>query len=147
MSVILFSKGEVYQEMADAYEGLKHLLFQPVDSERDERFYKSLRRLYFANVAAFLCQYHDDSPLAKEELGEIDPFQELQGKRSAKGLLLQADYAQLLEQFLEAWSSLQYNLTTNDGEEYRALQGYECIEEIAQRLSVAVATHLKQKAE
>ena len=77
MSVILFSKEEVYQELADSYEGLKGILRRR--PEDDERFYKALRRLYFANVAAYLCQYHDDSPLGSDELAGIDPFQDLQG--------------------------------------------------------------------
>src|SRR5205807_1458607 len=83
MSVILFSKDEVYTEMANAYESLKHLLFY--DGKRDERdieFYTSLRRLYFANVAAWLCNYHDDeSPLSAQELGCIDTFDLLDAGR------------------------------------------------------------------
>jgi hypothetical protein len=45
--------------------------------------------------------------LPAEELQAIIPFLEFQGKCSAKGLLLQADYAQLLEQLLEVWSGFQ----------------------------------------
>src|SRR5215208_2884737 len=79
MSVILFQSTEVYQEMADAFEEIKYLL--KYRSWGDERFYKALRRLYFANVATYLCQYHDDSPLSQEELTAIESFQKLDGKR------------------------------------------------------------------
>ena len=66
MSVIQFSKDQVFQELADSFEELKDLLFHR--NWKDERFYKALRRLYFANVATYLCQYHDDSPLSVSEL-------------------------------------------------------------------------------
>src|SRR6266700_1268050 len=109
MSVILFSKGEVYKQLADAYEGLKHLRYFKTEEE-DNRFYNSLRRLYFANVATFLCQYHDHTSLGEDELTAIDQFQELEGKDKC-----QSDLEDLSE-FLQAWGSLRYNLTTNDGE-------------------------------
>jgi hypothetical protein len=80
MSVILFTKEEVYQELADAYEVLKRIL--TYRSENDMKFYKALRWLYFANAATFLCQYHDDTPLSKEELSAVDPFIELEGKQT-----------------------------------------------------------------
>ena len=78
MSVILFAKEQVYRKLADAYEGLHGLLH--ASREDDERFYKSLRRLYFANVATFLCQYHNEPGLPQEELIGIDTFSALQGK-------------------------------------------------------------------
>src|SRR5947208_16967681 len=99
MSVILFSKHEVYQQLADAYEGLKHLRLSQ-GKDYDAHFYKSLRRLYFANVATYLCQYHDDSPLEPNELCALDPFQELQGKAD-----IQATDVEELSRFLEAWRS------------------------------------------
>src|SRR5690242_5285024 len=114
MSVILYSKEEVYQEMADAYEGLKYLL-HGCWSVDDVKFYKSLRRLYFANVATYLCQYHDDTPLSEAELTSIDGFMFLEGKKDTT--LTNLDK---VNSFLSAWTGLQYNLTTNDGECYEA---------------------------
>ncbi len=122
MSVILFSKEEVYQPMADAYEGLKHLLrpYQVVD---DEKFYKSLRRLYFANLATYLCQYHDNTHLSESDLKAIDGFVTLEGKHNP-------DYSnlELVNSFISNWRSLAYNLTTNDGEQYIAKEAQEYIE-------------------
>src|SRR5256885_1471752 len=114
MSVILFSKGEVFQELADAYEGLKPLL-RPIASqeEEDEEFYLALRRLYFANVATYLCQYHDETPLSAEELQGIDPFVGLQGHTKPLTTKLVMLYT-----FLSAWGLVKYNLTTNAGETY-----------------------------
>jgi hypothetical protein len=128
MSVILFEKEEVYQQMADAFEDLKHLL--RYRSWGDGRFYKALRRLYFANVACYLCQYHDDSPLSAEELITIDPFMELTGKKRVERSPVKS--ASL---FLEAWSSLKYNLTTNDGEEYIARDSCAFLDDLAQQFS------------
>src|SRR5947209_4300491 len=124
MSVILFHKTDAYQEMADAYEELKHLL--DFRSGRDEQFYRALRRLYFANVATYLCQYHDDSPLSQDELTGIDPFQELAGKRTVNRSLVES-----INAFLSAWSSLKYNCTTNDGEEYIAKDSYAFMDDLA----------------
>src|SRR6266446_8496774 len=101
MSVILFAKEEVYQDLADAYERLKYLRYNRTQ-EKDAQFYKSLRRLYFANVATWLCQYHDDSPLSESELTHIDPFMELDGKNRFTSDL------EALHAFLSAWGSLQY---------------------------------------
>ena len=131
MSVILFSKNEVYKTMANAYEDLKHLLVHP--GENDERFYKALRRLYFANVATFLCQYYDDSPLHPDELTNIDPFQELEGKQTPT-----RPWRESLHDFLSAWSSLKYNLVTNDGEQYLAKDSYEFMEMLSMWLCRAV---------
>jgi hypothetical protein len=135
MSVILFSPHEVYKELADAYEGLKHLQYS-MSEEKDMKFYKSLRRLYFANVATFLCQYHDDTPLDKGVLTSIDAFQELDGKNQERTLI------EDLSEFLQSWGSLRYNLTTNDGEAYRAQDAYDCINELALFFSREVALHL-----
>lgn len=128
MSVILFSKSDVYQDLANMYEGLKRHI--QATSDEDYKFYKSLRRLYFANVATFLCQYHDDSPLSKDELQEIDPFIDLQGKAIPGMSLLEK-----LNLFLGSWGSLQYNLVTNDGEMYQGKEAYEYINYLALRLS------------
>jgi len=131
VSVILFTRGEVYQGLANGYEGLKHLIH--ANEEADHKFYKSLRRLYFANVATYLCQYHDNSPLSKEELQNIDPFQTLQGVPTPSMNLLEK-----LNLFLSSWGSLKYNLVTNDGEMYQAKIAYEYINSLALRFSSAV---------
>jgi Ser/Thr protein kinase RdoA (MazF antagonist) len=130
MSVILFDPSDVYQEMADAYEGLKHRLH--ADAAADARFYKALRRIYYANVATFLCQYHDDTPLTPDELGAISPFQTVAGDARAGG---RRTPAELARQFLSAWSLLTYNLVTNDGEMYRACESFEQLEALALRLA------------
>jgi hypothetical protein len=83
MSVILFSPQEVYKDLADSYESLKGFMrlhaYMVFNEEADGKFYKALRRMYYANVACFLCQYHDDTPLGEDELKSISTFQELQG--------------------------------------------------------------------
>ena len=126
MSVILFTKAGVYQELADCYEGLKEgmrvYFHRPFTPEDDYQFYKSLRRLYFANVATFLCQYHDETP----ENTEVDTFIDLKGKRDPY-----ASFERLVSTFVANWKSLKYNLVTNDGEQYRPVQAYECIERLA----------------
>lgn len=138
MSVILFSKAAVYQEMADAYEGLKHLLKLLYAVEDEEtKFYTSLRRLYFANVAAFLCQYHDETPLSPEELQAIDPFAEIQGRAKPFTTSLVN-----LQTFLRAWGSLRYNLTTNAGERYEPKEAFPYMEGLARRLTEAVVEQL-----
>lgn len=121
MSVILFTKSGVYQELADCYESLKYF-HRPFTPEDDYQFYKSLRRLYFANVATFLCQYHDETP----ENTEIDPFIDLEGKRDPY-----ASFDQLVNTFVANWKSLKYNLITNDGEQYQPVQAYEYIDRLA----------------
>src|ERR1700738_5287112 len=124
MSVILFSRREVYQELADAYEGLKHL--QDFSEGKNDKFYKSLRRLYFANVATFLCQYHDGTPLLEEELKGIETFAEIEGHpEKGKSSLFYAF------QFLYLWGRLKYNLSTNDGEFYEAREAFAYIQELA----------------
>lgn len=133
MSVILFNKGEVFQRLADAYEGLKQVI--EASEEDDKSFYKSLRRLHFANVATYLCQYHDDTLLSDAELAGIDPFISLQGEADP----LQSDLEKL-NQFIGEWSHLQYNLVTNDGEEYQATTAYEFMNGLAMRLSRAVVS-------
>ena len=135
MSVILFTKGEVYQEMADSYEGLKSVMrsaYMPFTQEDDAKFYMALRRLYFANVAAYLCTYHDDSPLGADELAGIDPFTDLQGH--ANPLLTTEEK---IAQFLSALGSLTYNLITNGGEMYVAKESFEYLETLARRYSRA----------
>jgi hypothetical protein len=96
-------------------------------------FYRALRRLYFANVATYLCQYHDDSPLSQDELAAIDPFTKLQGKRTPNRSLVESNNA-----FLSAWGGLKYNLVTNDGEQYLAKESFEFLEDLALSLSRAV---------
>jgi len=138
MSVILFTKSEVFQEMADEYEGLKHLqrVYGNID---DEKFYKSLRRLYFANVATFLCQYHDDSPISSEELQGIETFQDIEGEKSIVG-----DNVKRLNRFLDAWNSLQYNLITNDGEKYVAKESEEYIKSLIDLWTKGVLENLPE---
>ena len=128
MSVILFAKVEVYQSLADAYEGLKRLV-QSSDDE-DTQFYKSLRRLYFANVATYLCQYHDEPGLTNKDLPPIDPFLNLQGKADPMKSTLEKG-----NEFLHNWGRLAYNLVTNDGEAYHPRQAYRYINELAIRIS------------
>ena len=130
MSVILFDPSDVYQEMADAYEGLKHRL--PATEQADARFYKALRRIYFANVATFLCQYHDDTPLRPEELCAISPFQHLAGDARAGDRATAAEQA---EQFCSAWARLTYNLVTNDGEMYHACDSFALLEALAAQMA------------
>ena len=132
MSVILFESTEVYQDMADAYEGLKWHLRGRVT---DEGFYKALRRLYFANVAAYLCQYHDDSPLSPDELQAISPFQTLDPNPEVG---FSRTSPQLAQQFLAAWSHLKYNLVTNDGECYQARDSFELLDALALALAESV---------
>jgi len=136
MSVILFSHQD-FQEMADAYEGLKHLLPYSNLKEEDYTFYKSLRRLHFANVATYLCQYHDDSPLSEEELKHIDPFIGLEGHNNP---ILSNQVK--MKNFLDAWGGLKYNLITNDGEHYEAKEAYAYMNSLAARLSREVIARL-----
>ncbi|SRR6266496_1053973 len=125
MSVILFSKDDLYQDLANAYERLKHHLITQNDDE-DYKFYNSLRRLYFANVATYLCQYHDDTPLPAGDLQAIETFSQIQGKANPRLSEVEA-----LHIFLHAWGSLQYNLVTNDGERYEATEACEFIASLA----------------
>jgi Ser/Thr protein kinase RdoA (MazF antagonist) len=138
MSVILFEKTEVYQELANSFEELKHLFTSR--SWGDEQFYKALRRLYFANVATFLCQYHDNTPLSENELTALDPFQQLDGKRTLNRPIAESAY-----RFLAAWSSLKYNLCTNDGEKYQARESYAFVESLALRISQEVLEVLQNQ--
>jgi hypothetical protein len=133
MSVILFDKADVFQEMANAYEGLKphmqlsaYISFTAAD---DKEFYGALRRLYFANVATFMCQYHDETP----EHPAIDPFTDLQGKAD-----IDATFEHKIYMFISGWRSLKYNLVTNGGEEFRPVQSYKYIERLAARYMEAL---------
>ena len=130
MSVILFDPREVYLDMADAYEGLKHRLHTSEDA--DARFYTALRRIYFANVATFLCQYHDDTPLSPEELAAISPFQQLAGDVQTGACSTPMELAQ---HFHSAWSALTYNLATNDGEMYQACDSFAYLEGLAVQIA------------
>ena len=130
MSVILFDPREVYLDMADAYEGLKHRLHTSEDA--DARFYTALRRIYFANVATFLCQYHDDTPLRPDELAAISPFQHVAGAAQAG---VRSSTAELAQHFCAAWSALKYNLVTNDGEMYQACDSFAYLEALAVRIA------------
>jgi hypothetical protein len=124
MSVILFSKREVYQTMANAFEDLKNLIL--FNYELEDTFYKALRRIYFANVAAYLCQYHDDTPLTAEDWSRIDPFIDLRGVGNPTRPVMVA-----LHDFFSSWGSIKYNCTTNDGELYRAKESYTFMENLA----------------
>jgi hypothetical protein len=136
MSVILFnSRDKVFQDLADGYEGLKYLRGYNTQ-EQNDTFYNSLRRLYFANVATYLCQYHDDTPLSESELSTLDTFQRLQGKDRGGSEI------EKLNKFLYAWSLLDYNLVTNDGEKYKAEKAYACITDLAIYFSKEVAENL-----
>jgi hypothetical protein len=147
MSVILFSRSEVYKEMADSYEGLKACLTRAgysCSENYDYQFYNSLRRLYFANVATFLCQYHAHTPEDIKNIS-IDTFADF-----PKGT--PNDHSTILERadvFLQAWSSLQYNLITNDGEQFIPKQAQEFIQNYAERLArcvIEAEATLQQKA-
>jgi len=127
MSVILFDIAEVYQEMATAYEGLKHMLYQSEDDR--VAFYKALRRMYFANVAAYLCQYHDDSPLSDKELASIDTVQDIPTHPSPAGV------NELARLYIRAWRSLKYNTVTNDGESFRAEDSYQLLQSIGEQMA------------
>lgn len=119
MSVRLFSRTDDFQPLADAYETLKPLLGSQW-SGTNEQFYKALRRLYFANVATYLCTYHDDTPLSEDELTAIEPFQELKGQPKANATPLACAY-----EFMRVWGQLKYNLITTDGEEYVATHSHQ----------------------
>ena len=131
MSVMLFSSNEVYKTMSRSYEGLKGLAMRyshrAFSQEDDYQFYKALRRLYFANVSCYLCQYHDDTPLASAELQAIETFSEIEGYSAP----VRPDHEELVNQFLDAWRSLKYNLCTNDCELYKASDSYDYMEELA----------------
>lgn len=137
MSVILFPSTGVYQEMAGAYESLRSVLPR-TEAERN-RFYKALRRLYFANVATFLCQYHDATPLSNEELTGIETFQTVEGHAT------QLSTTRAAYQFLQAWGSLKYNLVTNDGEEFRATDSFNYLTSIAEQCARAALECLVQR--
>ena len=137
MSVILFNSTGVYQDMADAYETLRRLL--SVTDEERHKFYKALRRIYFANVATFFCQYHDDTPLRDEELARIETFQGVEGTVTWLSTMRAA------EQFLRAWMALKYNLVTNDGEEFRATDSYAYLEGIAEQCARAALEGVLQE--
>jgi hypothetical protein len=130
MSVILFDPSEVYEEMADAYAGLKYRLHADADAEA--RFSKALRRIYYANVATFLCQYHDDTPLSDDELQAISTFQTLT-PNPAVGR--DCTDVELAHHFLAAWSLLNYNLMTNDGECYQARDSIAFLDALAMRIA------------
>lgn len=140
MSVILFSKNQVYQEMADAYEDLKHVLPFSSDREVHTEFYKSLRRMYFANVATWLCQYHAESPLPEQELLSIDTFQELEGNLTQGKKEYEA-----LNDFIHAWDSLKYNTYTNDGEQYIAKDAYQFIDNLVIKFSTEVIDRMTKR--
>ncbi len=148
MSVILFSsKSDVFESMARSYEGLKQFTrqytYRTFTQEDDCQFYKALRRLYFANVACWLCQYHDNSPLPPSELQEIETFSEIEGYTAP----LYPLHGELIRKFLEAWGSLKYNLYTNDGELYKPVDSYEYMEGLARSYGRALAESLHTSEE
>ena len=127
MSVMLLNITGVYQDMATAYAGLKQALHQTADDE--QRFYRALRRMYYANVAAFLCQYHDDTPLSEDKLTSIDTVQHIPSEDPS---IRVQDCAQL---YLEAWWSLKYNTVTNDGEVYKAEDSYALLQALSESMT------------
>ncbi len=143
MSVILFSSSDdIYSTLSRSYEGLKDFTtqytYRTFSQDDDYRFYKALRRLYFANVACFLCQYHDDSPLPPAELQGIETFTNFQlGQRD-----IHMSNQKLVKEFFDAWGSLKYNLCTNDGELYKAIDSYEYMEGLAASYARALARAL-----
>ncbi|GHO85206.1 hypothetical protein [Dictyobacter formicarum] len=110
------------------------------EAKEDSEFYTALRRLYFANVAAYLCQYHDETPLTDEELKSIDSFVALKGQAKPFTTSLVN-----LQAFLTAWESLKYNLVTNAGERYEAVSAYVYIETLAERFTRAVIEGLLEQ--
>jgi len=146
MSVILFTKSEVFQTMADSYEGLKQYMrghYSTFTEEYDSQFYMALRRLYFANVACFLCQYHDDTPLGVDELSAIETFAEDMTGKPELGLTP----LQQASKFLQAWGSLKYNLVTNAGEWFIAQKSFDFINDLAVRYSYALITDMAENEE
>lgn len=133
--------------MADSYETLesvynRHFYGSAQAEEKKQAFYKALRRMYFANVATFLCQYHDGSP----ETGLdtlIDPFQELEGKNHYDYMPIE----EAVNQFLQAWSALKYNLITNDGEMFVAKESYELLNNYASNLGSLLAEIMAKNLE
>lgn len=116
--------------MARSYEGLKGYMRRHAYrsfADEDEVFYKALRRLYYANVATYLCQYHDSTPLSDDELRSIDTFDRFVPAQCG----MDVEPGKLIKEFLEAWGSLKYNLITNEGECYKAAESYEYIEGLA----------------
>lgn len=140
MSVILFNKNQVYQDLANAYEDLKHVLEFSSYPAVNEEFYKSLRRMYFANVATWLCQYHAESPLPEQELLSIDTFQVFEGH-----LTQGKKEPEALNDFIHAWDSLKYNTYTNDGEQYIAKDSYQFIENLVYKFSSEVVDRITRR--
>ncbi len=145
MSVILFRTSDVFQTMADSYEGLKQYMrahAMTFSEEDDRRFYTALRRLYFANVACFLCQYHDATPLGADELSAIETFAADFTGKPVFGL----SSLHHASRFLQAWERLKYNLTTNAGEVFIAQESFDYINRLAARYSYALITDLARAA-
>ncbi len=146
MSVILFNskKDSVFAEMATSYENLKHFArvhaYRTFSETDDYAFYKSLRRLYFANVACWLCQYHDESPLPQGEILSIETFSNIDCLKPGP-ILPPGEH---VHNFLEAWGSLNYNLCTNDGEFYKPLESHELITNLAQSYGRALASSVTE---
>lgn len=137
MSVILYSKQEVYQQMADAYEELKYVFVFGTDVEKtDVKFYKALRQLYFCNVATYLYQYDHSGFTKPTEYS----FQELQGvpDKSKKAY-------ESLSSFSHAFTSLTYNLIANDGSQFTVLEAIDTIQQLLIVFTMEVCDRLKQK--
>ena len=134
MSVILYSKKEVYQQMADAYEELKYVFVFGTDVEKNDlKFYKALRQLYFCNVATYLYQYDNTEPASYS-------FNELQGipDKSKKAY-------ESLSSFVHAFTSLTYNLIANDGSQFTVLEAIDIIQQFIIVFTMEVCDRLKQK--
>ena len=111
--------------------------------EDDSQFYMALRRLHFANVACFLFQYHDDTPLGADELSAIETFAEDMTGKPVIGVTS----LQLVSRLLRAWESLKYNLRMNAGELFIAQQSFDYINNLAARYSYALITDMARDEE
>ena len=138
MSVILFNKDEVYQKMADAYEEMKYVFTFGEDQEAKARkFYSNLRKLYYCNVATYMYQYNTEVGRVD---GNFEPFVGLEGKPDMSKKLYES-----LSNFLDAWSSLQYNLVANDGTHFMAKDVEEFIQGLIEVFSTELCSRIKNK--
>lgn len=126
MSVILFEPSEVYLDLAISYEKLKDFCRfhdKTFTEDEDNQFYKSLRRMYFANVACYLCQYHCNNSINTEGISTF----KIDLKKLAKEDKEVQNPEDYISDFLDAFGALEYNLCTNDGENYIAEQAFSLL--------------------
>lgn len=141
MSVILYTKKEVHQKMADAYEELKYVfVLGTIVEKTDEKFYKAMRQLYFCNVATWLYQYGKERAFKPEELAVIDSFDELKGNPDYTKKLHES-----LSDFTHAWTSLTYNLIANDGTQFIQREAVETIEQLIVVFTMELCDRIRQK--